>query len=48
MIREDCGAVIPMFVDHVSAGTQRVKGWEPSVSLDLMGQRIGEKVWLQD
>ncbi len=48
MISEDCGAIIPMFMDHVCAGTQRVKGWKPSVSLDLMGQRIGEKVWLQD
>lgn len=48
MINEDCGAVIPMFMDHVSAGTQRVQGWKSSKSYDLMGQRIGEKVWLRD
>ncbi len=47
MICEDGGALIPMFIDHVEAGSTRVRGWKPSAIFDLMGLRIGEKVWLQ-
>jgi peptide/nickel transport system substrate-binding protein len=47
MIAEYGGALIPMFMDHIEAGSQRVKGWRPSAIFDMMGQRIGEKVWLQ-
>jgi peptide/nickel transport system substrate-binding protein len=47
MICEDGGAIIPMFMDHIEAGSQRIKGWKPSAIFDLMGQRIGEKVWLE-
>jgi peptide/nickel transport system substrate-binding protein len=47
MICEDGGALIPMFMDHIEAGSQRVKGWGPSAIFDMMGQRIGEKVWLE-
>ena len=47
MIADDGGALIPMFMDHIEAGSQRVQGWRPSAIFDLMGQRIGEKVWLQ-
>jgi peptide/nickel transport system substrate-binding protein len=47
MIAEEGGALIPMFMDHIEAGSQRVQGWRPSAIFDLMGQRIGEKVWLK-
>jgi peptide/nickel transport system substrate-binding protein len=47
MICEDGGAMIPMFIDHIEAGLTRVRGWKPSAIFDLMGLRIGEKVWLQ-
>ena len=47
MICEDGGAMIPMFIDHIEAGLTRVRGWRPSAIFDLMGLRIGEKVWLQ-
>ena len=47
MIAGDGGALIPMFMDHIEAGSQRVKGWRPSAIFDMMGQRLGEKVWLQ-
>jgi peptide/nickel transport system substrate-binding protein len=46
MIHEDAGALIPMFMDHIEAGTSKVQGWKPSAIFDFMGQRIGEKVWL--
>jgi peptide/nickel transport system substrate-binding protein len=46
MISEEGGAIIPMFIDHIEAGSTRVQGWKPSSIFDLMGQRIGEKVWL--
>jgi peptide/nickel transport system substrate-binding protein len=47
MISEEAGALIPMFMDHIEAGSQRVQGWRPSAIFDMMGQRIGEKVWLK-
>jgi len=47
MIAEQGGAIIPMFIDHIEAGSTRVQGWQPSAIFDLMGQRIGEKVWLR-
>jgi peptide/nickel transport system substrate-binding protein len=46
MIHDDAGALIPMFMDHIEAGTSKVQGWKPSAIFDFMGQRIGEKVWL--
>ncbi len=47
MISDDGGAVIPMFIDYLEAGAARVKGMAPHPLFDLMGQRIGEKVWLE-
>ena len=47
MIWEEGGALIPMFMDHVEAGSSRVQGWKPAPIYDLMGARIGEKVWLR-
>ncbi len=47
MICEEGGAIIPMFMDHIEAGSRRVQGWRPSAIYDMMGQRIGEKVWLR-
>ena len=46
MISDDGGAVIPMFIDYLEAGGPRVRGMAPHPLFDLMGQRIGEKVWL--
>ncbi|MCW6509508.1 ABC transporter substrate-binding protein [Lichenifustis flavocetrariae] len=46
MISDDGGAVIPMFIDYLEGGGSRVKGMKPHPLFDLMGQRIGEKVWL--
>jgi peptide/nickel transport system substrate-binding protein len=45
MICDDGGALIPVFMDHIEAGSDRVRGWKPSALYGLMGQRIGEKVW---
>ena len=47
MISEDGGAVIPMFIDYLEAGAAKVKGMGPHPLFDLMGQRIGEKVWIE-
>ena len=47
MISDEGGAVIPMFIDYLEAGASRVKGMAPHPLFDLMGQRIGEKVWLE-
>jgi peptide/nickel transport system substrate-binding protein len=45
LICDDGGAVIPVFMDHIEAGSDRVRGWKPSALYGLMGQRIGERVW---
>ena len=45
MIWEDGGAIIPMFIDFIEGGSEKVKGMKPHPMFDLMGQRIGERVW---
>ncbi len=47
MISEDGGAIIPMFIDFLEAGATKVKGMGPHPLFDFMGQRLGEKVWLE-
>jgi peptide/nickel transport system substrate-binding protein len=47
LVSEDGGALIPMFIDYLEAGTARVKGMGPHPMFDFMGQRIGEKVWIE-
>jgi peptide/nickel transport system substrate-binding protein len=47
MISEDGGVIIPMFIDFLEAGSTKVKGMGPHPMFDFMGQRLGEKVWLQ-
>ncbi|WP_131196941.1 ABC transporter substrate-binding protein [Lichenihabitans psoromatis] len=47
MISDDCGVVIPMFMDYLEAGAAKVKGMGPHPMFDLMGQRLGEKVWIE-
>jgi peptide/nickel transport system substrate-binding protein len=46
MVSDTGGAMIPMFIDYLEAGSNRVQGMKPSSSFDFMGQRISEKVWL--
>ncbi len=46
MISDDAGAVIPMFMDYLEAGSKKVKGMAPHPMFDLMAQRIGERVWI--
>ncbi|MBV8568575.1 MAG: peptide ABC transporter substrate-binding protein, partial [Methylobacteriaceae bacterium] len=46
MISEDGGALIPMFIDYLEAGSAKVKGMGPHPMFDFMAQRIGEKVWI--
>ncbi|WP_237155481.1 ABC transporter substrate-binding protein [Oryzibacter oryziterrae] len=46
-ISDDGGAMIPMFIDYLEASASHVKGVGTHPQFDLMGQRIGEKVWLE-
>lgn len=46
MIAETGGALIPIFIDYLEAGSNKVQGMKPNPMFDFMGQRIGEKVWL--
>lgn len=46
MISSTGGALIPMFIDYLEAGSNKVQGMKPNPLFDFMGQRIGEKVWL--
>jgi peptide/nickel transport system substrate-binding protein len=46
MISSTGGALIPMFIDYLEAGSNKVHGMKPNPMFDFMGQRIGEKVWL--
>ena len=47
LISEEGASIIPMFMDHIEAGSTRVRGWKPCALYGLMAQRIGERVWLQ-
>lgn len=46
MISNTGGALIPLFIDYLEAGSDRVHGMKPNPLFDFMGERIGEKVWL--
>ena len=46
MISDTGGALIPLFIDYLEAGSNRVHGMKPNPLFDFMGERIGEKVWL--
>ncbi|WP_035485750.1 ABC transporter substrate-binding protein [Geminicoccus roseus] len=46
MIRDDGGALIPMFNDFVDASTEQVKNFELSPQYGLCGMRAPERVWL--
>jgi peptide/nickel transport system substrate-binding protein len=46
MISSTGGALIPMFIDYLEAGSNKVQGMKPNPYFDFMGQRIAEKVWL--
>jgi peptide/nickel transport system substrate-binding protein len=46
MISSTGGALIPLFIDYLEAGSTRVQGMKPNPLFDFMGERIGEKVWL--
>ncbi|MCB8881607.1 ABC transporter substrate-binding protein [Acidisoma cellulosilytica] len=46
MISSTGGALIPIFIDYLEAGSNKVHGMKPNPMFDFMGQRIGEKVWM--
>ena len=46
MISSTGGALIPMFIDYLEAGSNKVQGMKPNPYFDFMGQRISERVWL--
>ncbi|WP_434722438.1 ABC transporter substrate-binding protein [Mesorhizobium sp. RIZ17] len=47
MIRDDGGAIIPMFNQYLDGVSKRVKGYTPDVNNELMNGRYFEKVWLE-
>ncbi|WP_407051311.1 ABC transporter substrate-binding protein [Methyloraptor flagellatus] len=46
MINQDGGALIPMFIDYLEAGSKKVGGMGPHPMFDFLGLRLAEKVWL--
>ncbi|MBZ9700548.1 MULTISPECIES: ABC transporter substrate-binding protein [unclassified Mesorhizobium] len=47
MIRDDGGAIIPMFNQYLDGVSHKVKGYVPDVNNELMNGRFFEKVWLE-
>ncbi|NBC31452.1 MAG: peptide ABC transporter substrate-binding protein [Alphaproteobacteria bacterium] len=47
LVRDDCGTVIPVFLDWLDAARSRVRGLAPSIHDELLGKRVAEKVWLE-
>lgn len=47
MVRDDGGAIIPMFNQYLDGVSNKVKGFVPDVNLALMNGRFFERVWLE-
>ena len=48
ILNEEGPSVVPIFADFLDAKSARVQGFEPSGVSDLSGDRIVERVWLED
>ena len=47
MVRDDGGAIIPVFNDYVNAKTKRVQGWVDDIGNDFSNGKIASRVWLE-
>lgn len=48
ILHDEGPSVIPIFADFLDAKSKRVKGFEPSGVSDLSGDRIIERVWIEE
>jgi len=48
ILHDEGPSVIPVFADFLDAKSARVKGFEPSGVADLSGDRIIERVWIEE
>jgi len=48
ILHDEGPSVIPIFADFLDAKSARVKGFEPSGVADLSGDRIIERVWIEE
>lgn len=48
ILHDEGPSVIPIFADFLDAKSTRVKGFEPSGVSDLSGDRIIERVWIEE
>jgi peptide/nickel transport system substrate-binding protein len=46
MLRDDGGAIIPLFAQYLDGVSNAVKGYSPDVNNELMNARFHETVWL--
>lgn len=47
MIRDDGGAIIPIFSQYLDGVSDKVQGFVPDVNNEIMNYRFHEKVWLK-
>ncbi len=47
LLSDEGGAIIPVFIDFLEAGSNKVKGMGPHPGFDFMGYRLPERVWLE-
>ncbi|MEO3388126.1 ABC transporter substrate-binding protein [Mesorhizobium sp. CAU 1741] len=48
ILHDEGPSVIPVFADFLDARSTRIKGFEPSSVSDLSGDRVIERVWIED
>ncbi len=47
IVRDDGGAMIPLFGDYLDACNKKVGGFKPHPMFNFMGGRLAERVWLE-
>ncbi|EIC85062.1 ABC transporter substrate-binding protein [Serratia sp. M24T3] len=47
IVRDDGGAMIPLFGDYLDASNKKVGGFLPHPMFNFMGGRLAERVWLE-
>ncbi len=47
IVRDDGGAMIPLFGDYLDAANKKVGGIKPHPMFNFMGGRLAERVWLE-
>jgi peptide/nickel transport system substrate-binding protein len=46
MVRDNSGAIVPMFNNYLNASTKQLKGYVHDIGLDMSSGYVASRVWL--